>query len=649
MATLKIHERFILFNKNQYNNQISVDTKRKRFLKSTKHKLKKLIQNSRIGLWSTQLYKIQCHFGNTIESYFTFHRHLTVLNLLIGLAVYLAALIPQLTENDDHQDYHSFYNRNNRTETLISLAPENLNYADISHNSKSELVSHCLSVANEPYYKLNETVAMNIIDTISATGYTLRFPILFSWFKSSESDDNVLLPYMITAFSVYFIAFIYIIYQLGRVTLKPIDSKHRFSGPISEYTFTAYDFSLSKNSAIVLKKQQIKNVLSGLQSERDIENLKLELRSKFYQYSWANLLNLRRIIGNLLSLILLVGLIFLVSFSIYFQANYDNFFSINAVQKIKSSFILELVIQFLPQIVMGISSVTAKILLVLITGIEVRRGGSKLRISLLRVMILQYFLFSVFIGTNLLIASCWARSKFLGFGDINDYNLDGCESCRGMSNCWENRLGQELFKYVTFTFLVQSGMVWLLHLPRKYLKFLPQSEFDYFGHLIKLNEIQTAVFCGLFFSPILALLQGLLSVLSFYQFYIGAIYFQKASIDSNKGIVKNKQFAFNVLKYGWFIGWVFFVIAIAFLRPSKYCGGFFWEISKITSNRSFHLWDQIFHYLPNGFVSIVGKTAHAFGISAVLLVFLWWVSKLEETRIMETRILLEKINLKKEV
>ena len=103
---------------------------------------------------------------------------------------------------------------------------------------------------------------------------------------------------------------------------------------------------------------------------------------------------------------------------------------------------------------------------------------------------------------------------------ILDYNSDGCESCRGMGNCWENRLGQELFKYVTFAFLIQSAMVWLMHFPRKYIKFLAESEFDYFGHLIKLNEIQTAVLCGLFFSPILPLLQGVLSVLSFYQFYM---------------------------------------------------------------------------------------------------------------------------------
>ena len=338
----------------------------------------------------------------------------------------------------------------------MNLGPENLTTAEFIYTSKSELVDHCISVANEPYYRINETWAMNIIDTISATGYTLKLPILFGWFKFEGSEEKVLLPYIITAFLMYFLAFGYIMAQLGRVTVKPQDfeakdgkngkndktgvnentSKITFSNPISEYTFTCYDFSLAEPSAIILKKQQIKNVLAGLESEKDIQELKQKLRTQFYQWTWANLLNFRRILGNLLSLILLVILILLVTFSIYFQANYDDFFSVQSVQKIKSSFVLELIIQFLPQIVMGVCSVLGKILLRLIARIEVRRGGSELRISLLRVMILQYFLFSVFIGTNLLLATCYSRNSFLGFADV-----------QWVQKCWS---GSEICSFLRF-------------------------------------------------------------------------------------------------------------------------------------------------------------------------------------------------------
>lgn len=131
--------------------------------------------------------------------------------------------------------------------------------------------------------------------------------------------------------------------------------------------------------------------------------------------------------------------------------------------------------------------------------------------------------------------------------------------------------------------------------------------------------------------------------------YIGAVHFQKAPLEANKGMVKNKQFAFNVLKYGWFIGWVVFIIGIAFVRPSKYCGGFFWALREFYEAGDFYIFDQVFVYLPDVFVKVVGKTANGFGFCAVLLVFLWWTSKLEETKVMETRILMEKIEGKKVV
>ena len=96
--TLKIHEKFLLVSntKSNLHSEIAINKKRERWLTNFKKQAKRVFQNSKIGLWSNQLHKIQCHYGNTIESYFLFHRHLTILNLVIGVAVYLAALIPQL-------------------------------------------------------------------------------------------------------------------------------------------------------------------------------------------------------------------------------------------------------------------------------------------------------------------------------------------------------------------------------------------------------------------------------------------------------------------------------------------------------------------------------------------------------------------------
>lgn len=433
------------------------------------------------------IYSIQCNYGSTVSSYFTFHSDLIILNLKIGILVYFCALIPQLTDMVYRQE-NSF--RDQKLPALLDV----IQY----ENSSMTLTkaTSCYDTANVPYSdpEIQATTATKIVDFLSANGFMLKFPLLYSYFdgRFDENDaDNYevssrfLAIYLGGSILAFFHCFIYISYKIStNLNLKSEISssqsqKHdqdisELGLPLSEQIickniFTGYDFSITSQEAIDLKKKEISQILLGILKETEIIKQQKELISCYYfNQKWLNKLLLRRILGFILVTLIIIACYSVIIYAIYFQANYEDILKQHQIQDIENVIIWKYAVEFLPQIVMGIFPVVAQILIEVITNFEVYDSKTSINKNLMRNMILQYFIFIIFVGTNLIIATCNSRTSFF-LGDVSKYNHEGCESCVGMNNCWENKIASELFKQMTFKFLIQVCLIFLLYAPRALL------------------------------------------------------------------------------------------------------------------------------------------------------------------------------------
>ena len=186
------------------------------------------------------IYDLKCNYGVTVSSYFTFHKNLCLLNFLIGIFIYLAALIPQVLDSTKIQDWAQ--HKADKISTINQVI-------NTDNSLSSTEVQHCYDLANQPYYQENSTTASLIIDTLSATGYMIEYPLLYKWFDgryattNSYVDSNRILAIYLGCCGLAFLFSLMSILRSLKSSIEiTFNSEKSVDKPIFKYAFCGYDF-----------------------------------------------------------------------------------------------------------------------------------------------------------------------------------------------------------------------------------------------------------------------------------------------------------------------------------------------------------------------------------------------------------------------
>nr|XP_046170899.1 transmembrane channel-like protein 7 isoform X2 [Oncorhynchus gorbuscha] len=183
------------------------------------------------------------------------------------------------------------------------------------------------------------------------------------------------------------------------------------------------------------------------------------------------------------------------------------------------------------------------------------------------------------------------------------------------SQCWETRVGQEMYKLALFDFLITIAMLILVEFPRRLFvdhyscvltRWVGRQEFLVPPNVLGLVYGQTVVWTGALFCPLLPLINTL-------KFFI-LFYCKKVTLFSNcRPAVKTFRsttstiFFLVVLLFGWGLALVAMIYSLAQIHPSMSCGPFrsltmmwsivpntFYTLSLATQDFIFYMGSQAF-------------------------------------------------------
>lgn len=197
-----------------------------------------------------------------------------------------------------------------------------------------------------------------------------------------------------------------------------------------------------------------------------------------------------------------------------------------------------------------------------------------------------------------------------------------------LPQCWETRLGQEMYKLLLFDLLTGLAVMLLIQFPRKKLcglcpgalGRLGTQEFQVPDEVLGLIYAQTVVWVGSFFCPLLPLLNTAKFLLLFYLKKL--VLFSTCSPASRTFRASTANFFFPmVLLLGLAISAVPVLYSIFLIPPSKLCGPFRGKLS---------IWAQIPEFISRlpqtaqNFLFFLGTQAFAVPlllISSILMVY----------------------------
>ncbi|XP_036609325.1 transmembrane channel-like protein 8 [Trichosurus vulpecula] len=418
------------------------------------------------GLWKTDLYEIGGFFGTGIQSYFTFLRFLLILNLLTLLLTASLVLLPLAW--------------------LHSPAP------NISH--------HCSS-GGEPQPNLHQ-IYLHLWDVFTGRAFTNTYLFYGSYRMGPESDSqySVRLAYLLSPLICLLLCFCGTVRRMVKGLLhKQLLSKD-YRPRLSSKVFVSWDFCIRSREAVVIKQHSISN---DFKIELQEEQLSLQIQQQTGKQRARQLFSyvgLNMFIG-----LLVVGGISAIYWATKFSQNYKD----------ES---LSLLLQYLSPGVISLVNGLGPLVFGFLVQLENYPPNTEINLTLfwcvvLKLSSLGMFLFSLRQQAVL----CTGRSDH---SSCEPYEYNQCDQC------WENSVGQELYKLSIFDFFLMLASAFLITLPRRLLVdhlssqfwvWLGREEFLVPKNVLDIVAGQTVTWMGLFYCPLLPLLS---SIFIFFTFYV---------------------------------------------------------------------------------------------------------------------------------
>ncbi|XP_031513688.1 transmembrane channel-like protein 8 isoform X2 [Papio anubis] len=421
-----------------------------------------------LGLWEAALYEIGGLFGTGIRSYFTFLRFLLLLNLLSLLLTASFVLLP-----------------------LAWLRPPDpgpaLNLTLQCPGSRQSQPG-VLRFHNQLWHVLTGRAFTN----------TYLFYGAYQVGPESSLVYSIRLAYLLSPLACLLLCFCGTLRRMVKGLPQKTLLGQGYQAPLSAKVFSSWDFCIRVQEAAIIKKHELSNEFKvELEEGRRFQLMQQQTRAQ----RACHLLSYLRV--NILIGLLVVGAISAIFWATKYSQ--DN--------KEESLFLL---LQYLPPGVIALVNFLGPLLFTFLVQLENYPPNTEVNLTLMWCVVLKLAslgMFSFSLGQTIL---CIGRDKT----SCESYGYNACDY-----QCWENSVGEELYKLSIFNFLLTVAFAFLVTLPRRLLvdrlsgrfwAWLEREEFLVPKNVLDIVAGQTVTWMGLFYCPLLPLLNSVFLFLTFY-------------------------------------------------------------------------------------------------------------------------------------
>ncbi|XP_007886820.1 transmembrane channel-like protein 7 [Callorhinchus milii] len=488
-----------------------------------------------LNLWKGSLHEIEGRFGTGIQSYFTFLRFLVFLNLTAFLLIGSFVLLP-------------------------TLYADNMKLKEIEVRNQS--YTECTKY--QPLPKGLLPIYLYILDLVSGTGFMELSYMFYGYYRFGIIQIytyNIPLAYLLTMLLYFLLCLLWIVKRAVNGVKQEWMHDKDYHTKLSAKVFAAWDSCIKETEMAKFKQQDISNDLKINLEEEMCRKRKAERTKKEKALLYFVRFNL-----NVVIMILLTGAFFSIYHAIRISQGkmHDNN---------KLGFVKEFTIQYLPSIVINFSNLLLPFIFGIITRYEDYPPNTEINLLLMRSVFLRMA------NLSMLVFSLWQQITC-----SDDRNKEDCKHCgyNKKYQCWESKIGQEMYKLMLFDFLRIISVTYCIELPRKFitehisfklLKNWGRQRFLIPDNVLDIVLGQTVVWIGMFYSPLLPLLN---CVKYFIVFYI-----KKQSLyvycHPGKRIFRastSKIFFQLVLLIGLVIACIPVIYNLVMVHPSRACGPF---------------------------------------------------------------------------
>ncbi|XP_070832027.1 transmembrane channel-like protein 7 [Chaetodon trifascialis] len=502
---------------------------------------------SSLKLWRGDIHLIEGMFGTGILSYFSFLRFLVMLNLIIFLLMFSFVMLP------------------------IIVAPSASGNVTYKQNDGG-VCSVYPSSARRGLVIFHE----HITDLLSGGGFLEQTYLFYGYYKVDKIHFpkvtyNVPLAYLLVTVAYLFLSLIWIVKRSATGFKRNlVQDEDRFQSFCNKI-FAGWDFCITNENASKLKRSSL---LYELRTDLEEERIKQKIADRTRKEKCR--IYLIRFLLNLFVIGVLAGCFY----SIYVATVFSQEAQMN---NIKENFIVDLIYEYLPSIVITLANFITPLLFSIIINYEDYSPAFEIRFTLMRCVFMRLT------SIGVLLFSLWSQiTKCKEEPCICGYN-------HLLYSCWETRVGQEMYKLTIFDFIIIVAVTIFVEFPRKLIvkhcdcglaKWWGQQEFAIPQNVLEIVYGQTICWIGTFYSP---MLPAICTIKYFFIFYIKKVSLVNNCRPATRPFRASSSnfFFLVVLLIGLALACLPVTVSVAQINSSQACGPFVnyntsWEVLPTT-------------------------------------------------------------------
>ncbi|XP_056227737.1 transmembrane channel-like protein 7 [Seriola aureovittata] len=519
---------------------------------STRRNLRRLKDDaqewlSSLQLWRGDIHLIEGMFGTGILSYFSFLRFLVMLNMIIFLLMFSFVMLPIIMA--PYSSGNTTYNQNDGS--ICSVYP--------SSARRGLVIFH-----------------EHITDLLSGGGFLEQTYLFYGYYKVDKIyfpsiTYNLPLAYLLATVAYLFLSLIWIVKRSATGFKRNlVQDEDRFQSFCNKI-FAGWDFCITNENAAKLKRSSL---LYELKTDLEEERIKQKIKDRTRKEKCR--IYVIRLILNLFVIAVLAGCFY----SIYVATVFSQEAQMNNT---KVNFIVDLINEYLPSIVITLANFITPLLFSVIINYEDYSPAFEIRFTLMRCVFMRLT------SIGVLLFSLWSQ--------ITKCKEDPCVCGYNhvLYSCWETRVGQEMYKLTVFDFIIIVAVTIFVEFPRKLIvnycecglaKWWGQQEFAIPQNVLEIVYGQTICWIGTFYCP---MLPAICTIKYFFIFYI-----KKVSLINNCRPAtrpfrasSSNFFFLGVLLIGLALACLPVIVSVAQINCSQACGPFVnyttsWEVLPTT-------------------------------------------------------------------
>ncbi|KAM8879966.1 transmembrane channel-like protein 7 [Spinachia spinachia] len=525
---------------------------------------------SSLKLWRGDIHLIEGMFGTGILSYFSFLRFLVMLNLIIFVLMFSFVMLPII---------------------IAPTASGNITY----NQNDGGLCRVYPSSARRGLVIFHE----HITDLLSGGGFLERTYLFYGYYKVDKihfpnATYNLPLAYLLVTITYLFLSLIWIVKRSATGFKRNlVQDEDRFQSFCNKI-FAGWDFCITNENAVRLKRSSL---LYELRTDLEEERIKQKIADRTRKERCR--IYLIRLVLNLFVIAVLASCFYSIYIATVFSQK-------EQIKMKKENFIVDLVYEYLPSIVITVANFITPLLFSVIINYEDYSPAFEIRFTLMRCVFMRLT------SIGVLLFSLWSQiTKCDKEHCICGYN-------HKLYSCWETRVGQEMYKLTIFDFIIIVAVTIFVEFPRKLIvnycscglaKWWGQQEFGIPQNVLEIVYGQTICWIGTFYSP---LLPAICTIKYIFIFYIKKVSLMHNCRPATRPFRASSSnfFFLVVLLIGLALACLPVSFSLAQINASQACGPF------VNYNTSWEVLPATVSQLPHGIKTLLfALSSEAFAVS----------------------------------